>query len=61
MTHKSQKQITRKIFKKKKKNTYPDNKKLFWTNHKPGLSKNNNNKSITNPSKTNHKNPITFT
>ena len=58
MTHKSQKQITRKIF--KKKNTYPDNKKNLWTNHKYGLKKNNNNKSITNPSKTNHKTAITF-
>ena len=31
--------------------TYLDNKKNLWTNHKSGISKNNNNKSITNPSK----------
>ena len=59
MTHKSQKQITRKIF-FFKKNTYPDNKKNLWTNHKYGLNKNNNNKSITNPSETNHKKPNNF-
>ena len=42
--------------------SYPDNKKNLWTNHKFGLSKNNNNKSITNHSKKkNHKNLITFT
>ena len=35
----------------KKKCSYPDNKKNLWTNHKFGLSKNNNNKSITNHSK----------
>ena len=34
-----------------KKCTYPDNKRNIWTNHKSGLSKNNNNKSITNPNK----------
>ena len=35
----------------KKKSTYPDNKKNLWTNHKSGVSKNKNNKSIINPSK----------
>ena len=46
----------------KKKMLIPDNKKNLWKNHKFGPSKNNNNKSITNPSKKkNHKNLITFT
>ena len=36
---------------RKKKSTYPDNKKNLWTNHKSGVSKNKNNKSIINPSK----------
>ena len=44
-----------------KKYTYLDNKKNLWINHKPSLSKSNNNKSITNPSKKNKINPITFT
>ena len=39
------------IYRKKKKSTYPDNKKNLWTNHKSGVSKNKNNKSIINPSK----------
>ena len=58
MTHKSQKQITRKIF--LKKNTYPNNKKNLWTNHKYGLSKNNYNKSITNPSQNKSQKPNNF-
>ena len=42
--------------KSRKQITYLDNKKIFGD----GLSKNNQNKLITNPSKTNHKNSITF-
>ena len=57
---KSNKYITRKIY-KKKNCSYPDNKRNLWTNYKFGLSKTNNNKSITNSSKKYHKNPITFT
>ena len=44
-----------------KKCTYPNIKKNLWTNHKFSLSKSNNNNSITNPSKKNHKNSLTFT
>ena len=60
LTIKSQKWITEKSL-YKKKGTYPNNKKILWTNYKSSLSKNNNNKLITNSSKIIHKNPITFT
>ena len=38
----------------------PDNKKNLWKNHKFGPSKNNNNKSITNPSKKKSQKPNNF-